>query len=153
MDTKEREVIRHAMETQFYHQLYQDVKFPFLQSLGIKHILQGFGNDEAGFIGVMHLWWVNEDNRIVYDDPTKWPIPIKGLWKTEWFDTPEEGMQYAEGLQKSNLYDSTKLQGVMQAGIKQIIEQKMKQQMMKQIQEQQEDELDDMEIPENILWN
>ena len=29
----------------------------------------------------------------------------------------------------------------------------MKQQMMKQIQELRDDELEDMEIPENILWN
>ena len=153
MEPKELAVIRHAMEVQFRHQLYQDVKLPFLHSLGIKHILQGFGNDDVGFIGVMHLWWVNEDNQIIYDNPTNWPIPIKGLWKAEWFDTPEEGMKYAQEIQKDNIYDSAKLQAIMESSIKEMMETRIKRQVLKQIQEQQEDEFEDMEIPEEILWN
>ena len=67
MDDKERKLLQQAMEIQFRHKLYCDIKFPYLQSLGIKDIVQGFGNEEIGFIGVLHLRWVNEDNNIVYD--------------------------------------------------------------------------------------
>ena len=55
MDDKERKLLQHAMEIQFRHKLYCDIKFPYLQSLGIKDIVQGFGNEEIGFIGFIFI--------------------------------------------------------------------------------------------------
>ena len=40
MDDKERKLLQQAMEIQFRHKLYCDIKFPYLQSLGIKDIVQ-----------------------------------------------------------------------------------------------------------------
>ena len=91
MDDKERKLLQQAMEIQFRHKLYCDIKFPYLQSLGIKDIVQGFGNEEIGFIGVLHLRWVNEDNNIVYDNSKEWPVKVKGVWKSTWYNTPEIG--------------------------------------------------------------
>ena len=80
MTEKERDMFRYAMETQFRYKFYQDVQFPYLQSLGVDHVFQGFGNAEHGFIGMIHLWWVNEDSGITYDHPKKGPVAIKGIW-------------------------------------------------------------------------
>jgi hypothetical protein len=50
--------LRHAMETQFRYKFYNSTEFPFLPSMGIRHILQGFEapNKEIGYIGMLHLW-------------------------------------------------------------------------------------------------
>ena len=100
MTEKERDMFRYAMETQFRYKFYQDVQFPYLQSLGIDHVFQGFGNEEHGFIGMIHLWWVNEDSGITYDHPKKGPVTIKGIWRSEWFDTPEQGILAAQKIEK-----------------------------------------------------
>ena len=84
--------VRTALEMQFRYKFYQDVTFPYLQSMGIRDVFQGFGNEEEGFIGMLHLWWINEDSNIHYDNPREWPVKIKGVWKGEWFDTAQEGM-------------------------------------------------------------
>ena len=55
-------------EVQFRYKLYNDIKFPYLQSLVSRHFTI-FWNEEVGFIGVLHLKWFNEDNNIVYDNP------------------------------------------------------------------------------------
>ena len=55
MDRKKRGLLRQAMEVQFRHQLYKKPEFTFLPSIGIIYIFQGFGNEEVGFIGFLHL--------------------------------------------------------------------------------------------------
>ena len=109
MDDKERKLLQHAMEIQFRHKLYCDIKFPYLQSLGIKDIVQGFGNEEIGFIGVLHLRWVNEDNNIVYDNPKEWPVKVKGVWKSTWYNTPEIGKKIAEEIESKSIIDIEKV--------------------------------------------
>ena len=74
--------IRTGLEMQFRYKFYQDIVFPYYQSLGIRDVFQGFGNEEEGFIGMLHLWWVNEDNNIVYEKPRETPVQIKGMWKS-----------------------------------------------------------------------
>ena len=69
MDEGLRDSIRTALEMQFRYKFYQDTVFPYYQSMGIKDVFQGFGNDEEGFIGMLHLWWVPEDSNIHYDNP------------------------------------------------------------------------------------
>ena len=113
MDDKERKLLQHAMEIQFRHKLYCDIKFPYLQSLGIKDIVQGFGNEEIGFIGVLHLRWVNEDNNIVYDKSKEWPVKVKGVWKSTWYNTPEIGKKIAEEIQNRSIIDIEKVMEII----------------------------------------
>ena len=113
MNDKERKLLQHAMEIQFRHKLYCDIKFPYLQSLGIKDIVQGFGNEEIGFIGVLHLRWVNEDNNIVYDNPKEWPVTVKGVWKSTWYNTPEIGKKIAEEIESKSIIDIEKVMEII----------------------------------------
>ena len=145
--------LRHAMEVQFRYKFYQDVQFPYLQSLGIKNVLQGFGNDEVGFIGILHLWWVNEDNNIVYDKPRETPVQIKGIWKSEWLNHPQEAIALAQKIQDEKPYNENKLVEIQQKHLKQIVEKRAEKEIMKQIREKQEEEQLTDEIPEKILWN
>ena len=131
MNDKERKLLQHAMEIQFRHKLYCDIKFPYLQSLGIKDIVQGFGNEEIGFIGVLHLRWVNEDNNIVYDNPKEWPVTVKGVWKSTWYNTPEIGKKIAEEIESKSIIDIEK---VMEIITKRLIRYELKK--MKRVEKQ-----------------
>jgi len=158
MTEKERDMFRYAMETQFRYKFYQDIQFPYLQSLGINHVFQGFGNEEHGFIGMLHLWWVNEDSGITYDHPKKGPVTIKGIWKSEWFNTPEQGIMAAQKIEKERPYDEQKLVFLTQNYIKQKIEQKIKKEAERVLQERQDierpvDEDVEEEAKKVILWN
>ncbi len=158
MTETERDMFRYAMETQFRYKFYQDIQFPYLQSLGINHVFQGFGNEEHGFIGMLHLWWVNEDSGITYDHPKKGPVTIKGMWKSEWFNTPEQGIMAAQKIEKERPYDEQKLVFLTQNYIKQKIEQKIKKEAERVLQERQDierpvDEDVEEEAKKVILWN
>ena len=158
MTEKERDMFRYAMETQFRYKFYQDVQFPYLQSLGIDHVFQGFGNEEHGFIGMLHLWWVNEDSGIVYDNPKKGPVAIKGIWRSEWFNTPEQGVLAARQIEKERIYDEQKLVSVMHNHIKRITEEMTQRKAERILQEQLDIESPvDEEVEEEAkkvkLWN
>ena len=156
MTEKERDMFRYAMETQFRYKFYQDVQFPYLQSLGIDHVFQGFGNEEHGFIGMLHLWWVNEDSGIVYDNPKKGPVAIKGIWRSEWFDTPEQGVVAARLIEKERIYDEQKLVSVMHNHIKRITEEMTQRKAERLLQEQIESPVDEdveEEAKKVKLWN
>ena len=158
MTEKERDMFRYAMETQFRYKFYQDVQFPYLQSLGIDHVFQGFGNEEHGFIGMLHLWWVNEDSGIVYDNPKKGPVAIKGIWRSEWFNTPEQGVLAARQIEKERIYDEQKLVSVMHNHIKRITEEMTQRKAERLLQEQLDIESPvDEEVEEEAkkvkLWN
>ena len=65
MDSKMRDELRYAMNTQFRYKLYRDPIFPFLPSLGIDHIIQGFEHkEEKSFVGVLHLWYENNSGEL-----------------------------------------------------------------------------------------
>ena len=156
MTEKERDMFRYAMETQFRYKFYKDIQFPYLQSLGIDHVFQGFGNEEHGFIGMLHLWWVNEDSGIVYDNPKKGPVAIKGIWRSEWFDTPEQGVVAARLIEKERIYDEQKLVSVMHNHIKQITEIMVQKKAERLLQEQIESPVDEdveEEAKKVKLWN
>ena len=91
MTNEERQLFRQAMEVQFRHRMSKDINFPFLQSLGIKDVLQGFGNEEVGFIGVLHLKWSS------------------GEWVSTWYDSPEDGHRIAEEIESQNIIDTEKV--------------------------------------------
>ena len=98
MEPNQREELRYAMETQFRYKFYKSPEFPFLPSMGIRHIFQGFeAKEELGFIGMLHLWWTNEDDGIKYDNPKYF---VKGIWHGEWFDDPMLGIEKALQVQK-----------------------------------------------------
>ena len=108
MELKQQKELRYAMETQFRYKFYRSTEFPFLPSMGIRHIFQGFEakEEELGFIGMLHLWWTNEDDGIEYDNPKYF---VKGIWHGEWFDKPEDGVERAIQIQKEAIYDVNKL--------------------------------------------
>ena len=158
MTKTERDMFRYAMETQFRYKFYQDVQFPYLQSLGINHVFQGFGNEEHGFIGMLHLWWVNEDSGIVYDNPKKGPVAIKGIWRSEWFDTPQQGVEAAQKIEKERIYDEQKLVYSMQNYLKQKEQERAQKEAVRLLRERQEierpvDEDVEEEAKKVILWN
>ena len=158
MTEKERDMFRYAMETQFRYKFYKDTQFPYLQSLGIDHVFQGFGNEEHGFIGMLHLWWVNEDSGIVYDNPKKGPVAIKGIWRSEWFNTPEQGVLAARQIEKERIYDEQKLVSVMHNHIKRITEEMTQRKAERLLQEQLDiespvDEDVEEEAKKVKLWN
>ena len=158
MTEKERDMFRYAMETQFRYKFYQDVQFPYLQSLGVDHVFQGFGNEEHGFIGMIHLWWVNEDNRITYDHPKKGPVTIKGIWRSEWFDTPEQGVLAAQKVENERIYDEQKLVFLTQNYVRQETEKRARKEAERLLRERQgiesmiEEDVEE-EAKKVILWN
>ena len=158
MTEKELNTIRYAMETQFRYKFYQDIQFPYYHSLGIKDVFQGFGNEEHGFIGMIHLWWVNEDNRITYDHPKKGPVTIKGIWRSEWFDTPEQGILAAQKIAKEKIYDEEKLVQAHQNHIRQWEQERAQKEAVRLLQERKEferpaEEDVEEEAKKVILWN
>jgi len=80
MDREKRELLRQAMEVQFRHQLYKKPEFTFLPSLGIRDIFQGFGNEEIGYIGFLHLKYLRKKEG-------------EQEWVAIWYDTHEEGLE------------------------------------------------------------
>ena len=145
--------LRHAMEVQFRHKLYNEVQFPYLQSLGIRNILQGFGNEEVGFIGILHLWWVNEDNNIIYDNVRRSLVKIKGIWKSNWLNHPQEAIILVQKLEDGRPYVEEKLVQIQQDYINQIAKKRAEMEVMKQIHEKQKEEEETEKIPKKILWN
>jgi|TARA_Y100001949_G_scaffold171846_1_gene174929 hypothetical protein len=108
--------LRQSMEIQYRHQFYNSPEFPFLQSIGVDHIIQGFeAEDEVGFIGVLHLWWV--------PDPTG---TVLGIWESEWFDRPEAAIWCAIKIQKDRPYDEDKLIQVVMNHCKKMAERSVK---------------------------
>jgi len=158
MTLQELNTIRYAMEVQFRHKFYQDIQFPYYHSLGIKNIFQSFASEEVGFIGMLHLWWVNEDSGIVYDNPRKGQVVIKGIWKSEWFNTAAEGMAAVQKITKEKIYDEEKLVSAAHNYIIQKTEEKAKKEMERLLREQQgiespAEEEGEKEAKKVILWN
>ena len=157
-DTNILSDLRHAMEVQFRYKFYKDVQFPYLHSLGIRNVLQGFGNEDVGFIGILHLWWVNEDSGIVYDNPKKGPVAIKGIWKSEWLNHPQEAIALAQKIQDKKPYDEEKLVSISHNYILQKEQEKAQKEAVRLLREQQgieipaEEEVE-KEAKKVILWN
>ena len=157
-DTNILSDLRHAMEVQFRYKFYKDVQFPYLHSLGIRNVLQGFGNEDVGFIGILHLWWVNEDSGIVYDNPKKWPVAIKGIWKSEWLNHPQDAIALAQKIQDKKPYDQDKMMQVQQNYIIQKTEERAQKEAVRLLQERKEferpaEEDVEEEAKKVILWN
>ena len=108
MNPEMRDELRYAMNTQFRYKLYRDPTFPFLHSMGIRHIIQGFeAKEELGFVGVLHLWYENNSGELSYH--TKDKHFVAGDWKHEWLDKPEDAIELAIQIQKNKPYNENKL--------------------------------------------
>ena len=137
IDYNELQELRKGMELQFRYKFYRDPKFPFLQSIGIKHVIQGFdAGDDVGFIGTLHLWWV--------PDPTG---TVLGIWESEWIDSPHEAIELAKSFKKDLLYDEDKLVASHQKAIAEMAEMEAMRQLREKAREVAEEE------SEKVLWN
>ena len=81
---------------------------------------------------------MKQDNNLYYSVNHKGP-KVKGLWKTEWFDTAEEGRELMIKVVKDNIIDLQKLVKVHMEFLDQINHKRV-------IQEMEEKE-------DKILWN
>ena len=93
MDDLSLKEIRKGLEQQFRFKLYKDPKFPFLPSMGLKHLFQSFDAQEDGYIGTLHLWWTNEDGESSYH--TKDKHFVSGVWHSVWIDDATEAIKEA----------------------------------------------------------
>lgn len=76
----ERDKARLTLETQMRWELYKDVKFPFMQSMGGQNVFKAFGDSSQDiFLGVCQLRWIGK---------------INGMqeWEAIWHDTHEEAL-------------------------------------------------------------
>ena len=139
MNDEELQKIRSQTEMQYKLMLYKRPEFPFIQSMGIKHLIQDFNADNNVYIGTLHLWWTNEqDNNLYYSVNYTGP-KVKGLWKTEWFNSIEEGRSFMQKVANDSILDLQKVVEVHMKFLNQINHKKV-------LREMEEKE-------EKILWN
>ena len=150
MEPNQREELRYAMETQFRYKFYKSSEFPFLPSIGIRHIFQGFEQDVLGYIGMLHLWWTNEDDGIKYDNPKYF---VKGIWHGEWFDRPEDGIQRAIQIQKEVIWDGYKLLQVHQKFHDELRKGETNKEIEKFIKETEEEEMNNPKLKKKPVLN
>ncbi len=148
MDDLSLKEIRKGLEQQFRFKLYKDPKFPFLHSMGTKHMFQGFDAQKDGYIGTLHLWWTNESGEPSYHTNNK--QFISGHWKSEWIEDPHIAIQMAIDCErKYNPYAQKLMEAVMkeqeQQSIKlakEMLEKRYKNDMQKATEESK-----------TVLWN
>ena len=63
-------------------------------------------------------------------------VAIKGIWRSEWFNTPEQGVLAARQIEKERIYDEQKLVSVMHNHIKRITEEMTQRKAERLLQEQ-----------------
>ena len=139
MNDEELQKIRSQTEMQYKLMLYKRPEFPFLQSMGIKHLIQEFNTDKNVYFGSLHLWWTNEqDNNLYYSVNYTGP-KIRGLWKTEWFNSVEEGRSFMLKVANDSILD---LQKVVEVHVK-FLNQINHKKVLREMEEKEE----------KILWN
>jgi hypothetical protein len=148
MDDLSLKEIRKGLEQQFRYKLYQDPKFPFLQSMGIRHLFQSFDAKEDGYIGTLHLWWTNKSGEPSYH--TKDKHFISGGWYSEWINDATEAIELAmECERKYNPY----AEKLMRAFVKEQ-ERQLEISQKKKLEERYKKDMEKMEEEsETVLWN
>ena len=148
MDDLSLKEIRKGLEQQFRYKLYQDPKFPFLQSMGIRHLFQSFDAQEDGYIGTLHLWWTNKSGEPSYH--TKDKHFISGGWYSEWINDATEAIELAmECERKYNPY----AEKLMRAFVKEQ-ERQLEISAKKKLEERYKKDMKRMEEEsETVLWN
>ena len=139
MDSKMREELRFAMNTQFRYKLYRDPMFPFFPAMGINHIIQGFEHkEEKSFVGVLHLWYENTSGEPSYH--TKDKHFVAGIWRHEWYDHPVDAVNLANYIQYSRPFDEDKLVKVMMKHIEEMATKKVEKIIKENIEEEDIDD-------------
>ena len=148
MDDLSLKEIRKGLEQQFRFKLYKDPKFPFLHSMGIRHLFQSFDAKEDGYIGTLHLWWSNESGEPSYH--TKDKHFISGGWYAEWIDDATKAEELAmECERKYNPY----AEKLMRAFVKEQ-ERQLEISQKKKLEERYKKDMEKMEEEsETVLWN
>jgi hypothetical protein len=82
--------LRKALELQFKHKFYNDPMFPWLPSLGILDILQGFDYNNT-HIGTLHLKYTKRE--------------VDSIWLSTWIDRPIDAINLAQQIQREKPYD------------------------------------------------
>ena len=139
--------IRKGVEQQFRYKLYQDPKFPFLQTMGIKDIFQGFQCEEFGYVGTLHLWYTNESGELSYQ--TKEKQFLSGYWKSEWISDAREALDMAIEVERSKPY-SEKLEQIHLKYTTDLSEKLARKLLEKRYQRDMKRET---EKSEKVLWN
>ena len=148
MDENSIAEIRKGLEQQFRYKLYQDPKFPFLHSMGIRHMFQGFDAQEDGYIGTLHLWWSNESGEPSYH--TKDKHFISGGWYSEWINDATEAIELAMECERKNNPYAEKL---MRAFVKEQ-ERQLEISQKKKLEERYKRDMKKMEEEsKTVLWN
>jgi hypothetical protein len=91
-------------------------------------------------------------------DMFRGPITIKGIWRSEWFDTPEQGVLAAQKVEKERIYDEQKLVFSMQNYLQQKEQQRAQKEAIRLLRERQDiesmiEEDVEEEAKKVILWN
>ena len=148
MDDLSLKEIRKGLEQQFRYKLYQDPKFSFLHSMGIRHLFQSFDAKEDGYIGTLHLWWSNESGEPSYH--TKDKHFISGGWYSEWINDATEAIELAMECERKNNPYAEKL---MRAFVKEQ-ERQLEISQKKKLEERYKKDMEKMEEEsETVLWN
>ena len=148
MDDLSLKEIRKGLEQQFRFKLYKDPKFPFLHSMGIRHLFQSFDAQGDGYIGTLHLWWSNESGEPSHHSKDK--HFISGGWYGEWIDDATEAIKLAmECERKYNPY-TEKLIEVHRKEAELQSEKLAKKMLDKRFKEQMEEMVEESKT---VLWN
>ena len=148
MDDLSLKEIRKGLEQQFRFKLYKDPKFPFLHSMGIKHLFQSFDAQEDGYIGTLHLWWSNESGEPSHHSKDK--HFISGGWYAEWIDDALEAIKYAIECEKKHNPYTEKLIEVHRKEAELQSEKLAKKMLDKRFKEQMEEMVEESKT---VLWN
>ena len=148
MDDLSLKEIRKGLEQQFRFKLYKDPKFPFLPSMGLKHLFQSFDAQEDGYIGTLHLWWSNESGEPSYH--TKDKHFVSGVWHSVWIDDATEAIELAMECERKNNPYSEKL---IRAFVKEQ-ERQLEISQKKKLEERYRKDMKNMEEEsKTVLWN
>ena len=148
MDDLSLKEIRKGLEQQFRFKLYKDPKFPFLHSMGIRHLFQSFDAKEDGYIGTLHLWWSNESGEPSHHSKDK--HFISGGWYAEWIDDALEAIKYAIECEKKHNPYTEKLIEVHRKEAELQSEKLAKKMLDKRFKEQMEEMVEESKT---VLWN
>ena len=113
--------LRNALEQQFKYKFYHSTEFPFLHSIGIKHVIQGFDGlpEDWPFIGILHLYWTPDG------------------WDSEWLNKFEDALELSTWIQKSRgPYNEDRL---IQTHIEHVRRMRTKQERMDLLQQEIEE--------------
>ena len=148
MDDLSLKEIRKGLEQQFRFKLYKDPKFPFLHSMGIKHLFQSFDAQEDGYIGTLHLWWSNESGEPSHHSKDK--HFISGGWYGEWIDDALEAIKYAVECEKKHNPYTEKLIEVHRKE-EELQSERLAKKMLEKRYKEQMREME--EESKTVLWN